>query len=194
MNNKYIINYMDKNIHNQLYNEPEDDINIDTDTDITLSDEIQKEFNDIVNRKLSKETKNVEKKEEIKNIDNTKDKKICGYKNFKKELEKLNIDMVNNETTDSFDESSVYSYETVDEKDRIYDPIFGRIDKFEISYPYVISVVISLFLLYYFYRGNIFITIIEFILLFAFPYIYIVLKLYISSKEIVRQLKLIKLN
>ena len=48
MNNKYIINYMDKNIHNQLYNEPEDDINIDTDTDITLSDEIQKEFNELL--------------------------------------------------------------------------------------------------------------------------------------------------
>jgi hypothetical protein len=193
---------MDKNINNEIYNKDEDNIETDInseiltniETSITLSDNVENEFNNIVNRKL-----NETKIDNIENIDNSKNKnednkKICGYKNFKKELEKLNIDILDNETKDSFDESSIYSYETVDEKNRIDDPILGRIDKFEISYFYIISLFIGLFLLYYFYKGNIFITVIEFILLCAFPYIYIVLKIYISSKEIVKQMKEIKLN
>ena len=193
---------MDKNINNEIYNKDEDNIETDInseiltniETSITLSDNVENEFNNIVNRKL-----NETKIDNIENIDNSKNKnednkKIFLYKNFKKELEKLNIDILDNETKDSFDESSIYSYETVDEKNRIDDPILGRIDKFEISYFYIISLFIGLFLLYYFYKGNIFITVIEFILLCAFPYIYIVLKIYISSKEIVKQMKEIKLN
>lgn len=196
---------MDKNINNEIYNKDEDNIETDInseiltniETSVTLSDNVENEFNNIVNRKL-----NETKIDNIENIDNTENnknknednKKICGYKNFKKELEKLNIDILDNETKDSFDESSIYSYETVDEKNRIDDPILGRVDKFEISYFYIISLFIGLFLLYYFYKGNIFITVIEFILLCAFPYIYIVLKIYISSKEIVKQMKEIKLN
>ena len=100
---------------------------------------------------------------------------VCGFSNFKKELNNLDL-----ETFDSLDESSEYSYVSIPEEKNI---------KKTIDYLYIISFIIGLGLLYYFYNGNIYITIIEFILNFASPYMYICLKIFISKKIIVNKIK-----
>ena len=81
---------------------------------------------------------------------------------------------------DSFDESSEYSYQSIPEE---------TVKSFKIDIFYIICFIIGLFLIYYFYSGNIFITIIELVLNFSFPYIYIVLKIFLSKKIIVEKLK-----
>ena len=98
---------------------------------------------------------------------NKKDK-VCGYKQFKDKLDKLSEES----------SESVYSYVSIDEP---------KSEKF--SYFYIICFVIGLFLIYLLYNGNIFITLIEFVLNFSFPYIYIPIKLYINKKEILYKIK-----
>lgn len=110
------------------------------------------------------------------NIENSvteeEEKKICGYNKFKEEIGKLDID--------SFDESSEYSYESIPEINEA---------KKSINYIYIISLLIGLFLIYYFYSGNIFITIIELILNMVCPYIYIVVKLFLIKGKLVEKIK-----
>ena len=93
------------------------------------------------------------------NIENSvteeQEKKICGYNKFNEEIGKLDID--------SFDESSEYSYESIPEVNEA---------KKSIDYLYIVSLLIGLFLIYYFYSGNIFITVIELVLNMVCPYIY----------------------
>ena len=60
-------------------------------------------------------------------------------------------------------------------------------DSFQIDIYYIICFIIGLFLIYYFYSGNIFITIIELVLNFTFPYIYIILKIFLSKKLIIEK-------
>jgi len=107
----------------------------------------------------------------------TKEKKICGYNKFKEEIGKLDVD--------SFDRTSEYSYETIPEI---------REEKKSINYLYIISFIIGLFLIYYFYSGNIFITIIELLLNAIFPYMYIVVKLFLIKGELVKKIKGIETN
>ena len=107
----------------------------------------------------------------------TKEKKICGYNKFKEEIGKLDVD--------SFDRTSEYSYETIPEI---------REEKKSINYLYIISFIILLFLIYYFYSGNIFITIIELLLNAIFPYMYIVVKLFLIKGELVKKIKGIETN
>lgn len=100
------------------------------------------------------------------------EKKICGYNKFKEEIGKLDID--------SFDESSEYSYESIPEVNEA---------KKSIDYLYIVSLLIGLFLIYYFYSGNIFITIIELVLNMVCPYIYIVVKLFLIKGKLVEKIK-----
>ena len=110
------------------------------------------------------------------NIENSvteeQEKKICGYNKFKEEIGKLDID--------SFDESSEYSYESIPEINEA---------KKTINYLYIISFLIGLFLIYYFYSGNIFITVIELVLNMVCPYIYIVVKLFLIKGKLVEKIK-----
>ena len=110
------------------------------------------------------------------NIENSvteeQEKKICGYNKFKDEIGKLDID--------SFDESSEYSYESIPEINEA---------KKSINYLYIISFLIGLFLIYYFYSGNIFITVIELVLNMVCPYIYIVVKLFLIKGKLVEKIK-----
>ena len=110
------------------------------------------------------------------NIENSvteeQEKKICGYNKFKDEIGKLDID--------SFDESSEYSYESIPEINEA---------KKSIDYLYIVSLLIGLFLIYYFYSGNIFITVIELVLNMVCPYIYIVVKLFLIKGKLVEKIK-----
>ena len=110
------------------------------------------------------------------NIENSvteeQEKKICGYNKFKDEIGKLDID--------SFDESSEYSYESIPEVNEA---------KKSIDYLYIVSLLIGLFLIYYFYSGNIFITVIELVLNMVCPYIYIVVKLFLIKGKLVEKIK-----
>ena len=110
------------------------------------------------------------------NIENSvteeQEKKICGYNKFKEEIGKLDID--------SFDESSEYSYESIPEVNEA---------KKSIDYLYIVSLLIGLFLIYYFYSGNIFITVIELVLNMVCPYVYIVVKLFLIKGKLVEKIK-----
>ena len=100
------------------------------------------------------------------------EKKICGFNNFKEEVSKLDVD--------SFDRTSEYSYESIPEINE---------EKNSINYLYIISFLIGLFLIYYFYSGNIFITVIELLLNAFFPYIYIIVKLFLIKGKLVEKIK-----
>ena len=113
---------------------------------------------------------------------NNKEKKICGFNKFKEEVN--NLDLSNLET-DSFDRTSEYSYVSIPEINK---------EKNSIDYLYIISFLIGVFLIYYFYSGNIFITIIELILNAVFPYIYIVIKLFLIKGILVKKIKGIENN
>ena len=134
----------------------------------------QNENDDDENEKLIDDDIN---DEEMIIQEETKEKKICGYNKFKEEIGKLDVD--------SFDRTSEYSYETIPEI---------REEKKSINYLYIISFIIGLFLIYYFYSGNIFITIIELLLNAIFPYMYIVVKLFLIKGELVKQIKGIETN
>ena len=143
---------------------------MDTDSESTIkSNEIYNESdNNEEEEKLIDEDEDNIKNEEIKK----EEKKICGFNNFKEEISKLD--------EDSFDRTSEYSYETIPEI---------REEKKSINYLYIISFLIGLFLIYYFYSGNIFITLIELLLNIIFPYIYIVIKLFLIKKKLVQKIK-----
>ena len=104
---------------------------------------------------------------------------MCGFSDFKKEITKLDFGNFNN--FDNLDESSEYSYISIPEDQKIDDN--------KISYLYIISFLVGLGLIYYFYNGNIFITIIELIVNLVSPYMYICLKIFISKKLIADKLK-----
>ncbi len=144
---------------------------MDTDSESTIkSNEIYNESDNNEEEELIDEDEDEDniKNEEIKE----EEKKICGFNNFKEEISKLD--------EDSFDRTSEYSYETIPEI---------RAEKKSINYLYIISFLIGLFLIYYFYSGNIFITIIELLLNIIFPYIYIVIKLFLIKKKLVQKIK-----
>jgi len=144
---------------------------MDTDSESTIkSNEIYNESDNNEEEELIDEDENEDniKNKEIKE----EGKKICGFNNFKEEISKLD--------EDSFDRTSEYSYETIPEI---------REEKKSINYLYIISFLIGLFLIYYFYSGNIFITIIELLLNIIFPYIYIVIKLFLIKKNLVQKIK-----
>lgn len=144
---------------------------MDTDSESTIkSNEIYNESDNNEEEELIDED---EDEDNIKNGEIKKEeKKICGFNNFKEEISKLD--------EDSFDRTSEYSYETIPEI---------REEKKSINYLYIISFLIGLFLIYYFYSGNIFITIIELLLNITFPYIYIVIKLFLIKKKLVQKIK-----
>ena len=143
---------------------------MDTDSESTIkSNEIYNESdNNEEEEELIDEDEDNIKNEEIKE----EEKKICGFNNFKEEISKLD--------EDSFDRTSEYSYETIPEI---------REEKKSITYLYIISFLIGLFLIYYFYSGNIFITLIELLLNIIFPYIYIIIKLFLIKKKLVQKIK-----
>ena len=147
---------------------------MDTDSESTIkSNEI---YNESDNNEEEKKEELIDEDEDEDNIKNEEikkeEKKICGFNNFKEEISKLD--------EDSFDRTSEYSYETIPEI---------REEKKSINYLYIISFLIGLFLIYYFYSGNIFITIIELLLNIIFPYIYIVIKLFLIKKNLVQKIK-----
>lgn len=158
---------------NEIYNESENELilnqNENGDDENGENDENEKlidddNINDDINDDINDE--------EIIIQEETKEKKICGYNKFKEEIGKLDVD--------SFDRTSEYSYETIPEI---------REEKKSINYLYIISFIIGLFLIYYFYSGNIFITIIELLLNAFFPYIYIFIKLFLIKGELVKKIK-----
>jgi len=126
------------------------------------------------NENENNDENNDENKNEIENK-----KKVCGFSDFKKEITKLDIGNLTN--FDNLDESSEYSYVSIPEDQKIDDN--------KISYLYIISFLVGLGLIYYFYNGNIFITIIELIVNLVSPYMYICLKIFISKKIIADKLK-----
>ena len=153
-------------------------MNIDSESTIE-SNEI---FNESENEKLidddeDENEKLIDDDDEDKNEVIEEEKKICGYNKFKEEVGKLDVD--------SFDRTSEYSYETIPEI---------REEKKTINYLYIISFLIGLFLIYYFYSGNIFITIIELLLNAVFPYIYIFIKLFLIKGKLVEKIKGLKEN
>jgi hypothetical protein len=113
---------------------------------------------------------------------NNNEKKICGFNKFKEEVNNLEL---GNLETDSFDRTSEYSYVSIPEINK---------EKNSIDYLYIISFLIGVFLIYYFYSGNIFITVIELILNAVFPYIYIVIKLFLIKGKLVEKIKGIENN
>tara|TARA_B100001142_G_C14315475_1_gene648340 strand:- start:629 stop:1120 length:492 start_codon:yes stop_codon:yes gene_type:complete len=151
---------------NEIYNESENELILN-----------QNENDDDENEKLIDDDINDEEMIIQEETKETKEKKICGYNKFKEEIGKLDVD--------SFDRTSEYSYETIPEI---------REEKKSINYLYIISFIIGLFLIYYFYSGNIFITIIELLLNAIFPYIYIVIKLFLIKGELVKKIKGIETN
>ena len=153
---------------NEIYNESENEKLIDDD-----EDENEKLIDDDENEN----EKLIDDDDEDKNEVIEEEKKICGYNKFKEEVGKLDVD--------SFDRTSEYSYETIPEI---------REEKKTINYLYIISFLIGLFLIYYFYSGNIFITIIELLLNAVFPYIYIFIKLFLIKGKLVEKIKGLKEN
>tara|TARA_Y100000589_G_C27134753_1_gene622062 strand:- start:57 stop:527 length:471 start_codon:yes stop_codon:yes gene_type:complete len=155
---------------------------------MNINSELSVESNEIYNEsdKNEEEEKISENEEEqlIDDEDNQNneenkesEKKICGFNNFKEEVDKLDVD--------SFDRTSEYSYESIPEINET---------KKSINYLYIISFLIGVFLIYYFYSGNIFITIIELILNGIFPYIYIIVKLFLIKGKLVEKIKGIENN
>ena len=155
---------------------------------MNINSELSVESNEIYNEsdKNEKEEKISENEEEqlIDDEDNQNneenkesEKKICGFNNFKEEVGKLDVD--------SFDRTSEYSYESIPEINE---------KKKSINYLYIISFLIGVFLIYYFYSGNIFITIIELILNGIFPYVYIIVKLFLIKGKLVEKIKGIENN
>lgn len=155
---------------------------------MNINSELSVESNEIYNEsdKNEEEEKISENEEEQliddednqNNEENKKsEKKICGFNNFKEEVGKLDVD--------SFDRTSEYSYESIPEINET---------KKSINYLYIISFLIGVFLIYYFYSGNIFITIIELILNGIFPYVYIIVKLFLIKGKLVEKIKGIESN
>ena len=166
---------------NEIYNESENELilneNSDDENEKLIDDDNEiEDKNEIEYKNSNKKNNNIDNEEIIIEEEN-KEKKICGYNKFKEEIGKLDID--------SFDKTSEYSYETIPEI---------REEKKSINYLYIISFLIGLFLIYYFYSGNIFITIIELLLNAIFPYIYIVIKLFLIKGELVKKIKEIENN
>ena len=160
-----IYNESDKNEEEEKLSENE----FNTNEEERLS---ENEFNTNEEEKLIDDEEN-ENNEENKESE----KKICGFNNFKEEVSKLDVD--------SFDRTSEYSYESIPEINET---------KKSINYLYIISFLIGVFLIYYFYSGNIFITIIELILNGIFPYIYIIVKLFLIKGKLVEKIKGIENN
>ena len=160
---------------------------------MNINSELSVESNEIYNEsdkneeeeKLSENEFNTNEEEQLiddednQNNEENKEseKKICGFNNFKEEVSKLDVD--------SFDRTSEYSYESIPEINET---------KKSINYLYIISFLIGVFLIYYFYSGNIFITIIELILNGIFPYIYIIVKLFLIKGKLVEKIKGIENN
>ena len=157
---------------NTEYTNTEDNIE-DNNTEDNNTEDIEDNNIDENNNKedneseFSVESNVVNVKEESKPIVS---QPTCGAINFTDNLNRL--------MKDSFDESSEYSYESIPEE-----------KKPGINFYYIIAVIIGLFLLYYFYNGNIFLTFTELVLNLVYPYIYIPIKLYISRKNIMKNLK-----
>ena len=124
------------------------------------SENIESENIESENSELSIESNIINNKEE-------KSQPTCGAINFTEKLEEL--------SKDSFDESSEYSYVSIEE------------DKPGINYLYYIVFSIGLVLLYIFYNNNIFLTFIEFVLNCIYPYIYVPIKLYMCKKIIIQK-------
>ena len=159
-------------------------MNIDSDSTLESNEIYNESENELILNKNENDDDENEKlidddinDEEMIIQEETKEKKICGYNKFKEEIGKLDVD--------SFDRTSEYSYETIPEI---------REEKKSINYLYIISFIIGLFLIYYFYSGNIFITIIELLLNAIFPYMYIVVKLFLIKGELVKKIKGIETN
>jgi hypothetical protein len=181
LNNKNSINNITDNIDTNNNIEDTEDNNTednntedieDNNTEDTEDDNIDENIDENNNKEdneseLSVESNVVNVKEESKPIVS---QPTCGAINFKSDLNML--------MKDSFDESSEYSYESIPEE-----------KKPGINFYYIIAVIIGLFLLYYFYNGNIFLTFTELVLNLVYPYIYIPIKLYISRKNIMKNLK-----
>ena len=160
---------------------------------MNINSELSVESNEIYNEsdkneeeeKLSENEFNTNEEEQLiddednRNNEENKEseKKICGFNNFKEEVSKLDVD--------SFDRTSEYSYESIPEINET---------KKSINYLYIISFLIGVFLIYYFYSGNIFITIIELILNGIFPYVYIIVKLFLIKGKLVEKIKGIENN
>lgn len=150
-------------------------MNIDSNSTLESNEIYNESENENENEKLIDDDIDDEISDKYEKED--KDKKICGFNKFKEEVSKLE--------EDSFDKTSEYSYETIPEI---------REEKKSINYLYIISFLIGLFLIYYFYSGNIFITIIELLLNITFPYIYIIIKLFLIKKKLVEKIKGIENN
>lgn len=158
-------NTEDNNIEdNNIEDNNTEDNNTEDSEENNIDENNNKEDNE---SELSVESNIVNVKEESKPIVS---QPTCGAINFKSDLNML--------MKDSFDESSEYSYESIPEE-----------KKQGINFYYIIAVIIGLFLLYYFYNGNIFLTFTELVLNLVYPYIYIPIKLYISRKNIMKNLK-----
>ena len=155
---------------NEIYNESENKELINNDESDDKNEKVIDNDDEDENEKLIDD-------DEDENEVIEEEKKICGYNKFKEEVGKLDVD--------SFDRTSEYSYETIPEI---------REEKKTINYLYIISFLIGLFLIYYFYSGNIFITIIELLLNAVFPYIYIFIKLFLIMGKLVEKIKGLKEN
>ena len=139
-------------------------------------------YNEIENNNNNEKLIDDEELIDDEKIIGDEEKKICGFNKFKEEVNNL---VLSNLETDSFDKTSEYSYESIPEINK---------EKKSIDYLYIISFLIGIFLIYYFYSGNIFITVIELILNAIFPYIYIVIKLFLIKGKLVEKIKGIENN
>ena len=166
---------------NEIYNESENKELINNDESDDKNEKVIDNDDEDENEKLIDDDEDENEKliddDEDENEVIEEEKKICGYNKFKEEVGKLDVD--------SFDRTSEYSYETIPEI---------REEKKTINYLYIISFLIGLFLIYYFYSGNIFITIIELLLNAVFPYIYIFIKLFLIKGKLVEKIKGLKEN
>ncbi len=131
---------------------------------------IELESNESDNSEISIESNVIKNETEKKTINQPS----CGAINFREKLDEL--------SKDSFDESSEYSYVSIEE------------DKPSFNYSYYITFSIGLVLLYIFYNNNLFLTFAEFILNCIYPYIYVPIKLYMCKKIIIQKLKTINLD
>ena len=120
---------------NEIYHESENELILNQNEN-DENDENEKLIDDDIGDEISdkyKKKNNIDKKEIIIHEEDI-EKKICGYNKFKEEISKLDVD--------SFDRTSEYSYETIPEI---------REEKKSLNYLYIISFLIGLFLIYYFY-------------------------------------------
>ena len=148
---------------------------------MNINSEESIESNEIYNE-IENNNNNEELIDDEKELIDDEEKRICGFNKFKEEVNNLEL---SNLETDSFDKTSEYSYESIPEINK---------EKKSIDYLYIISFLIGVFLIYYFYSGNIFITVIELILNAVFPYIYIVIKLFLIKGKLVEKIKGIENN